>query len=77
MIITLRPDHELTPEAEAALVPPDIHALLAGEVERSVCERRVARRWREKARVTLKATRDIARAEFANFDAFPFLEPQT
>ena len=34
---------------------PDIHALLAGEPERSVGEERLARRRREKARITLAA----------------------
>jgi phenylpyruvate tautomerase PptA (4-oxalocrotonate tautomerase family) len=41
---------------------PDIHAILAGESERSVGEDRLARRRREKARVTLVAAVDAASA---------------
>jgi phenylpyruvate tautomerase PptA (4-oxalocrotonate tautomerase family) len=40
---------------------PAIHALLAGEAERSVGEERLARRRREKARITLEAALDAAR----------------
>jgi phenylpyruvate tautomerase PptA (4-oxalocrotonate tautomerase family) len=39
---------------------PDIHALLAGESERRVGEARLARRRREKARITLEAALDAA-----------------
>jgi len=39
---------------------PDIHALLAGELERRVGEQRLARRRREKARLTLQAAVDAA-----------------
>jgi len=39
---------------------PDIHALLAGESERSEGEARLARRRREKARITLEAAVDAA-----------------
>lgn len=39
---------------------PDIHAILAGESERSVGEDRLARRRREKARITLVAAVDAA-----------------
>jgi phenylpyruvate tautomerase PptA (4-oxalocrotonate tautomerase family) len=42
---------------------PDIHALLAGEAERREGEARLARRRREKARITLEAALDIAHAE--------------
>lgn len=38
---------------------PNIHALLAGEPERRVGEERLARRRREKARMTLEATVDV------------------
>jgi phenylpyruvate tautomerase PptA (4-oxalocrotonate tautomerase family) len=41
---------------------PDIHALLAGEPERSVGVERLARRRREKARITLEAALDVAGA---------------
>jgi phenylpyruvate tautomerase PptA (4-oxalocrotonate tautomerase family) len=41
---------------------PDIHALLAGEPERSVGAERLARRRREKARITLEAALDVASA---------------
>ena len=42
---------------------PDIHALLAGEPERSVGAQRLARRRREKARITLEAAVDAASSE--------------
>jgi phenylpyruvate tautomerase PptA (4-oxalocrotonate tautomerase family) len=42
---------------------PDIHALLAGESERGEGEARLARRRREKARITLKAAVDAAGTE--------------
>lgn len=38
---------------------PDIHALLAGATERSTGAQRLARRRREKARMTLEATVDV------------------
>ena len=38
---------------------PNIHALLAGEPERRVGEERLARRRREKARMTIEATVDV------------------
>ncbi|MGV2289804.1 Tautomerase enzyme [Trinickia sp. YCB016] len=41
---------------------PDIHALLAGEAERAEGEERLARRRREKARITLEAALDAASA---------------
>jgi phenylpyruvate tautomerase PptA (4-oxalocrotonate tautomerase family) len=41
---------------------PDIHALLAGESERGEGEARLARRRREKARITLGAALDAARS---------------
>ena len=44
---------------------PDIHALLAGESERSGGEERLARRRREKARITLGAAVDAASAGVA------------
>jgi phenylpyruvate tautomerase PptA (4-oxalocrotonate tautomerase family) len=42
---------------------PDIHALLAGEPERSVGAERLARRRREKARIMLEAALDVASSE--------------
>lgn len=39
---------------------PDIHAMLVGESERSIGAQRLARRRREKARVTLEAAVDAA-----------------
>jgi phenylpyruvate tautomerase PptA (4-oxalocrotonate tautomerase family) len=44
---------------------PDIHAMLAGESERSEGEARLARRRREKARITLEAALDVADAGIA------------
>ena len=44
---------------------PAIHALLAGAAERSVGEERLARRRREKARITLEAALDAASAGIA------------
>jgi len=44
---------------------PDIHALLAGESERGVGVERLARRRQEKARITLAANVDAARAGMA------------
>lgn len=46
----------------AILRLPAIHALLAGEAERSVGEERLARRRREKARITLEAAVDAISA---------------
>ncbi len=45
---------------------PDIHALLAGEAERSVGEARLARSRREKARITLEAAPNAASAANVN-----------
>ena len=41
------------------LTLPDIHALLAGDAERSAGAERLARRRREKARMTIEATVDV------------------
>ena len=41
---------------------PDIHAMLVGESERDAGAKRLARRRREKARITLEAALDTAHA---------------